>query len=209
MSLHVFLQLGGMTANRRWWPNCQTILAALSLLFWHFINTTAYHLGRYEPLSPSTKELHEPVFGSKFQRKKFWWTDPRIKSTKQMALVSSLSQPIYFGRFLTKVDEAAANFFLKMIWKVGGLLHNGGSNFKLYVLMYSDTPYLLHLKSSDKLLWFFTLTRSYLVVKCCSSHNLSWRKLRVTHYICSWLIRILSWCFDAGRSESLRVLEAS
>ena len=25
---------------------------------WHFINTTAYHLGGYEPSSPSTKELH-------------------------------------------------------------------------------------------------------------------------------------------------------
>ena len=32
---------------------------ALSLLFWHFINTAAYHLGRYEPSSsPQTKELH-------------------------------------------------------------------------------------------------------------------------------------------------------
>ena len=37
-------------------PNCQTNLVialhAPSLLFWHFINTTAYHLGRYEPSSP-------------------------------------------------------------------------------------------------------------------------------------------------------------
>ena len=44
-------------------PNCQTILVAvlhaLSLLFCHFINTTAYHLSRYETSSPSTKELHE------------------------------------------------------------------------------------------------------------------------------------------------------
>ena len=31
---------------------------ALSLLFWHFINSTAYHLGRYAPSSPPTKELH-------------------------------------------------------------------------------------------------------------------------------------------------------
>ena len=39
-------------------PNCQTnLLIALhapSLLFWHFINTTAYHLGRYEASSPGS-----------------------------------------------------------------------------------------------------------------------------------------------------------
>ena len=43
-------------------PNCQTTLVialdALFLLFCIFINTTAYHLGRYEPSPPSTKELH-------------------------------------------------------------------------------------------------------------------------------------------------------
>ena len=43
-------------------PNCQTnlviVLRALSLLFWHFINTTAYHLGRYKPSTPCTNELH-------------------------------------------------------------------------------------------------------------------------------------------------------
>ena len=43
-------------------PNCQTTLVialdALSLLFCIFINTTSYHLGRYEPSPPSTKELH-------------------------------------------------------------------------------------------------------------------------------------------------------
>ena len=37
-------------------PNCQTNLVIarcmLSLLFCKFINTTAYHLGRYEPSSP-------------------------------------------------------------------------------------------------------------------------------------------------------------
>ena len=37
-------------------PNCQANLVialhALSILFWHFINTTAYHLGRNEPSSP-------------------------------------------------------------------------------------------------------------------------------------------------------------
>ena len=37
-------------------PNCQTTLVialdALFLLFCIFINTTAYHLGRYEPSSP-------------------------------------------------------------------------------------------------------------------------------------------------------------
>ena len=41
-------------------PNCQTNLVialhALSLLFWNFINSTAYHLSRYEV--SSTKELH-------------------------------------------------------------------------------------------------------------------------------------------------------
>ena len=44
-------------------PNRQTTLVialdALSLLFCIFINATAYHLGRYEPSPPSTKELHE------------------------------------------------------------------------------------------------------------------------------------------------------
>ena len=42
--------------------NCQTklviVLQALSPLFWHFISTTAYHLVRYEPSYPLTKELH-------------------------------------------------------------------------------------------------------------------------------------------------------
>ena len=44
-------------------PNCQTIfvvvLHALSLLLCHFINTTAYHLDRYEPSCPSFKELYD------------------------------------------------------------------------------------------------------------------------------------------------------
>ena len=39
-------------------PNCQTNLViaihAPSLLFKHFINTTAYHLGRYKPSSPAS-----------------------------------------------------------------------------------------------------------------------------------------------------------
>ena len=43
-------------------PNCQTTLVialdALFLLFCIFINTTAYHLGRFKPPPPSTKELH-------------------------------------------------------------------------------------------------------------------------------------------------------
>ena len=39
-------------------PNCQTTLVIALLLFCIFINTTAYHLGRYEPSPPSTKELH-------------------------------------------------------------------------------------------------------------------------------------------------------
>ena len=43
-------------------PNCQTnfviALHALSLLFCDFINTKAYHLGRCETSSLSTKELH-------------------------------------------------------------------------------------------------------------------------------------------------------
>ena len=34
------------------------VLRALSLLFWHFINTTTYHFGRHKPISPSYKELH-------------------------------------------------------------------------------------------------------------------------------------------------------
>ena len=44
-------------------PNCQTILVvvlhALSLLLCHFINTTAYHLDRYESSCPSFKELYD------------------------------------------------------------------------------------------------------------------------------------------------------
>ena len=32
--------------------NLVIFLHALSLLFWHFINITAYHFGRYEPSSP-------------------------------------------------------------------------------------------------------------------------------------------------------------
>ena len=31
--------------------------------FWHFTNTIAYLMGRYEPSSPSTKELHDLNFG--------------------------------------------------------------------------------------------------------------------------------------------------
>ena len=44
-------------------PNCKTnlviFLHALYQLFWHFKNTTAHHLGRYEPSSPCAKELHD------------------------------------------------------------------------------------------------------------------------------------------------------
>ena len=39
-------------------PNIQTKLLCahhkLSLMFWYFINTAAYPLGRYKPASPST-----------------------------------------------------------------------------------------------------------------------------------------------------------
>ena len=39
-------------------PSCQTnlviVLHALLPLFWHYINTTAYLLGRYKPSTPST-----------------------------------------------------------------------------------------------------------------------------------------------------------
>ena len=42
--------------------NCQKNLVIalyeLSLLVYNFIDTTPYHLGRYDPPSPSTKELH-------------------------------------------------------------------------------------------------------------------------------------------------------
>ena len=44
-------------------PNCRLNLVidfhALYLLYWHFTNTTAYHLGRYKPSSPSSIELHD------------------------------------------------------------------------------------------------------------------------------------------------------
>ena len=46
-------------------PNCETTLVialdVLSLLFCIFVNTTSYHLGRYKPSPPSTKELHVRV----------------------------------------------------------------------------------------------------------------------------------------------------
>ena len=46
-------------------PNCQINLViaprAQSLLFWNFISTTSYHLGRYEPLSPIS--CHAPWLG--------------------------------------------------------------------------------------------------------------------------------------------------
>ena len=53
-----------LTADEgKYLPKCQTNLVislhALSILFCNFISTTAYHLGRYMPSSPSTKELHE------------------------------------------------------------------------------------------------------------------------------------------------------
>ena len=42
-------------------PNSKTnlvmVLRALCLLFCNSIKATAYHLGRYKPLSPSTEEL--------------------------------------------------------------------------------------------------------------------------------------------------------
>ena len=37
------------------------VLREQSVLFWRFINVTAYHLGRYEPSSPSTKEIHAKI----------------------------------------------------------------------------------------------------------------------------------------------------
>ena len=53
------MELGG---EESYLQNCQTTLVialdTLSLLFCIFINTTAYHLGRYEPSPPSTEELH-------------------------------------------------------------------------------------------------------------------------------------------------------
>ena len=48
-------------------PNCQTnfiiALYRLSLLFYKFINTTAYHLGRYKPSSPVS--CHAPCMDTK------------------------------------------------------------------------------------------------------------------------------------------------
>ena len=47
-------------------PNCQTILViascTLSLLFCKFTNTTAYHLGRYEPSSPISCHAPRSIF---------------------------------------------------------------------------------------------------------------------------------------------------
>ena len=56
------LWLGDPCHGALYLPNRQTTLVialdALFLLFCIFINTTAYHLGKYEPSPPSTKELH-------------------------------------------------------------------------------------------------------------------------------------------------------
>ena len=41
--------------------NCRSYFT-VSLMFLHLINETAYHLGRYEPSSPSTKELNAWAF---------------------------------------------------------------------------------------------------------------------------------------------------
>ena len=49
----------------------------LSLLFWRFITTAAYHLGKYEPSSLPTKELHGHSIGPSIDKKaeivKYLW----------------------------------------------------------------------------------------------------------------------------------------
>ena len=62
--------------------NCQTNLAiavdALSLLFCIFVNTTAYHLGRYEPSSPVSSHA------------------PRLKYKQRQGANSSLKEKFNF-----------------------------------------------------------------------------------------------------------------
>ena len=61
-TMELFLVVESVEGSYR--TNCQinlvTALQEMSLLlFWHFTNATAYHLGQYTPSSPSTsKELH-------------------------------------------------------------------------------------------------------------------------------------------------------
>ena len=63
---------GSATATAKWrliyLPNSQTnlviTLLALSQLFYNFINTTDYHLGRYKPSSPSTTEFNVNIIWS-------------------------------------------------------------------------------------------------------------------------------------------------
>ena len=49
-------------------PKCQTniliYLHELSPLLWYFIKKASYNLGRFEPSSPYTKELHGQVVGN-------------------------------------------------------------------------------------------------------------------------------------------------
>ena len=44
----------GIVSNRS--ANCATTTS--QFVTYYFINETAYHLGQYEPYSPSTKKLH-------------------------------------------------------------------------------------------------------------------------------------------------------
>ena len=41
--------------------NMYGMLPCLCYIFWYVLNKTASHLGRYEPLSSCTKELHDPA----------------------------------------------------------------------------------------------------------------------------------------------------
>ena len=94
-------------------PNFQSTLVfalrVLSLLFWHFINTTDYHLGRYKPSPPSTKEFHASTF----------FEGNLASPTKKINIVGSKKWAIpglffiYFQSFSYKLY----NFYNKSMWK--------------------------------------------------------------------------------------------
>ena len=88
--------------------NCQTNLVialyALSLLFCKFINTTAYHLGRYKPSSPIS--CHAPHLYS-------WTLTPR-----KGIIQAALSYKIAIGYVINNTLMIAINTFYMIIFVV-------------------------------------------------------------------------------------------
>ena len=89
-------------------PNCQTnLVIALPLIFWHFINTIAYHLGRYQPSSPTT-ELH--VRSNYYPVKPP--PTPHSESQPWITLSSHVLQKLFF--FLTMMTMTTTICFFKV-----------------------------------------------------------------------------------------------